>query len=109
MRVDQILTSPIFGLNTTIDPDVEEKFQEYYALLRKDKPSKKNQERIDELRTHLYRYGVLGSSRRARAVYDIIDKNLAIGTLDGKGVEITNETRKLVRDLWTNSDLEEFK
>jgi energy-coupling factor transporter ATP-binding protein EcfA2 len=109
LRVDQILTSPIFGLNTTIDPEVEEKFQEYYALLRKDKPSKKNKERIDELRNHLYRYGVLGSSRRARAIYDIIDKNLSIGSLDGKGFEISDKTRKLVRDLWTNSDLEDLK
>ena len=34
-RVDQLLTSSFFGLDTTIDPDVEKEFAKYYALLRK--------------------------------------------------------------------------
>jgi hypothetical protein len=33
MRVDQLLTSEYFGLNSTIDPDLESQFSEYYQLL----------------------------------------------------------------------------
>jgi hypothetical protein len=38
-RVDQLLTSEFFGLNTTTDPDTEKTFDEYYSLLALPQPS----------------------------------------------------------------------
>ena len=35
LRVDQLLTSPLFGLGSTLDPETEREFNEYYALLAK--------------------------------------------------------------------------
>ena len=40
-RVDQLLTSEFFGLNTTTDPVAEKIFDEYYALLALPKRSLK--------------------------------------------------------------------
>ncbi|MBL0083685.1 MAG: hypothetical protein IPP37_15290 [Saprospiraceae bacterium] len=37
LRVDQILTSPFFGLHSAVDPDTERMFNEYYSLLAKEK------------------------------------------------------------------------
>ena len=33
-RVDQLLTSEFFGLDTAIDPDIDRQYQDYYELLR---------------------------------------------------------------------------
>jgi len=106
MRIDQILTSPIFGLNTTIDPEVEAKFQEYYLLLQIESPNAPQQKRSDELRSHLYRYGILGASRRAQAIYDIIDNDLSLHSSTRGKSEISPETRKKVLEIWNESQFQ---
>jgi energy-coupling factor transporter ATP-binding protein EcfA2 len=106
MRIDQILTSPIFGLNTTIDPEVEAKFQEYYLLLQIESPTVAQQKRSDELRTHLYRYGILGASRRAQAIYDIIDNDLSLQSTTRSKSKISPETRKKVLEIWNESQFQ---
>jgi energy-coupling factor transporter ATP-binding protein EcfA2 len=45
MRADQILTSPLFGLHSTIDPRLEELFQQYYVLLAIPDGSLRNEQR----------------------------------------------------------------
>lgn len=77
MRVDQLLTSALFGLHTTLDPKLEKEFREYYALLGKDKLNSKERARLDALRKPLGRVGVLGYTRRDQLVYQFIDKYLA--------------------------------
>ena len=49
-RVDQLLTSEFFGLNSTFDPEVERVFDQYYALLAMDKRSVEEEIVLGKLR-----------------------------------------------------------
>lgn len=78
MRADQLLTSQYFGLNSTIDLDIEKKFAEYYDLLaRGDKLSDQNKERLKTLKDFIQDKKMLGDTTREKLYYDIIDKVLA--------------------------------
>lgn len=106
LRIDQILTSPVFGMQTTVDPEAERNFQEYYYLLAKKKQTTKEKKRTEELKKKLYRYGVLGTDRRSRAIYDLIDTELATQTPNTTSPAISATTRRKFRELWDNTDLE---
>lgn len=80
LRVDQLLTSSFFGLGSTVDPEVDARFQRYYQLLEKRRRlSKKNRAELDTLRAALAHEGVLGLLRRDQLVYEAIDAYLADG------------------------------
>jgi energy-coupling factor transporter ATP-binding protein EcfA2 len=70
MRADQLLTSEFFGLNSTIDPDVEAKFDEYFALkaLRTRSPAQRNRMRV--LGAELEPLRVLGQTPRERLAFE---------------------------------------
>jgi len=48
-RVDQILTSDLFGLDTALSPEADEKMERRRALLRKEKRSKQEEAELVEL------------------------------------------------------------
>lgn len=67
MQVDEILTSKVFGLDTTIDPGTEALLNEYYYLLSLD-PTEERLVRLNEIRE---RYGdreALGRNARENAM-----------------------------------------
>ena len=77
LRVDQLLTSEYFGLNTAIDPDIEEEFGIYYDLLeREGSLTPEEKALLKELGDELADKSVLGSSRRDRLILRVIDKFL---------------------------------
>ncbi len=84
LRVDQLLTSEYFGLESTVDPAYQRLFDEYYALRRKSRPTKKDKARIKVLRTSLDELGMMGRTRRERLMLNAIDAHLATeaGNLD---------------------------
>ncbi|MBO6515435.1 MAG: AAA family ATPase [Bacteroidia bacterium] len=49
LRIDQILTSPLFGLNSVIDPEIEDNFDKYYALLARKSLATEQEPRWSEL------------------------------------------------------------
>lgn len=78
MRADQLLTSPYFGLSSTIDPKIEEDFEEYYDLLARDKSlNKDEQNRLEYLKTELGKSERFGDTDREQLYYEVIDKVLA--------------------------------
>lgn len=77
MRIDQILTSEHFGLNSTVDPELELMYGEYYSLLNKKSPSKEQKQRIKEIRKTIDSATVLGGNRRERLALQVIDETLA--------------------------------
>jgi hypothetical protein len=79
MRIDQILTSEHFGLDSTIDPELDTLFQEYYYLLALRALNQKQKERLEELRQQLEqsKFRVFGSTPRERIMLEEIDKYLA--------------------------------
>ena len=81
-RVDQLLTSEFFGLDTTIDPDLDRRFQAYYRLLAMDEDDRARQGLdglLESLRSHIQEHGrpVLGFTRRDQLVYEAIDEFLS--------------------------------
>ena len=109
LRIDQLLTSELFGLESTIDPVVDEKFFNYYQLLANSTesssslPPEERQTKLAGLKHELQKYNTLGFTRRDQMVYDLIDEYLANKT--GKTPEATQsalreETKKRVFELW---------
>jgi uncharacterized protein (TIGR02646 family) len=73
-RVDQLLTSDFFGLNSTVDPDVEAIFDEYYALLALTTLTQIQDQRLNELRIELKERRYLGTTLRESLMYEAIDQ-----------------------------------
>ncbi len=77
MRIDQILTSEHFGLQSTLDPSLESIFTEYQALLRRQSSDPASLERIDKLRTEINDKQEIGKTERERRLLAAIDRHLA--------------------------------
>jgi hypothetical protein len=78
-RVDQLLTSEFFGLDTTIEPDLERRFHHYYRLLAKSERSPEETATLNELYRYLQKNArpALGYTRRDQLLYDQIDQLLS--------------------------------
>ena len=104
MRVDQLLTSEYFGLNSTIDPDLDDQFTEYYQLLAVRERTKDQDERLRELKSQLDQHRVFGSTRRERLALEAVDQFLAeepeIVSLNERK-DLKDETRRKVAEMWS--------
>lgn len=78
-RADQLLTSEFFGLYSTVDPEIEQNYNEYYALLKQEinELNKGEQKRLEELKTSLRLKNHLGNSLREELLYKAVDTVLA--------------------------------
>ncbi|AYB31663.1 AAA family ATPase [Chryseolinea soli] len=76
-RVDQLLTSPFFGLSSVVDPALEKEFNEYYLLLRKAEPSPDEKTRMEVLEAKLTPRMHLGSTWREELIYKAVDEVIA--------------------------------
>ena len=77
MRADQLLTSPLFGLHSTIDPEIEAKFVRYYELLAKTVLTPDEEQQRSELQSVLKTHRHLAYTRRDQILYEMIDRYLA--------------------------------
>jgi uncharacterized protein (TIGR02646 family) len=104
MRVDQLLTSEYFGLNSTLDPDLDAVFQEYYQLLALRKRNVEQAKRLAELKSRLDQFRVFGSSRRERLALEAVDQYLAkepqLVSLDDRK-DLKDETQRKVSEMWS--------
>lgn len=78
MRVDQILTSEHFGLSSTLDPELQERFDRYYELLRSSAPTPEDEKEMSELRAEINHVQQLGNNERERRMLEAIDRFLAL-------------------------------
>ena len=79
-RVDQLLTSDFFGLDSAIDPELDALFRRYYELRRNQQPDDPISDKLRELDRTLHQQRlrpVLGYTRRDQLMYEAIDKFLA--------------------------------
>lgn len=77
LRVDQLLTSSFFGLNSTIDPDTERLFDRYYALLALNERSADEEEELEQLTVDLEKRRQFGETQREGLYLAAIDRVLA--------------------------------
>lgn len=105
LRVDQLLTSEYFGLQSTIDPAIESLFTEYYTLLALRKPTKEQRARLSELKAQLEQYKMLGANQRERLMLEAIDQFLADerASPSGDRVRLKAATRTKLAEIWANT------
>ena len=103
LRVDQLLTSEHFGLNSTIDPELDALFAEYYLLKAKPRPTAADHRRLRELSAQLDSLELLGGTRRERIVLEAADDYLArAGALADPAarLELKEATKKRIGAIW---------
>lgn len=109
LRVDQLLTSPYFGLHSTRDPQVDADFDEYYDLLARRRLTAQQQARLEELRTELDTRQLLGTDRREHLMLEAIDKHLAReadALADGKDDVLSRQTAGTLASILDRLDRE---
>jgi uncharacterized protein (TIGR02646 family) len=103
MRVDQLLTSEYFGLNSTIDPATEEKFAEYYHLLALRKLTKAQEERLVTLKDEMGKLELLGATPREQLMLQATDEFLAKAAAAPRPADrptLKDKTRKKIMNMW---------
>lgn len=109
LRVDQILTSDFFGLKSTIDPETERRFDEYYAILALDEIDRSEEQKnhLLELSQTIPRIKHLGDTEREELTYYVIDELLA-RKIREDGIKIKEELKaealKRVESIWKTMD-----
>jgi 5-methylcytosine-specific restriction endonuclease McrA len=83
-RVDQLLTSQFFGLNSTSDPDTESLFNEYYGLMAKERLSHPQKWRLEELKRQLADRRYFGNTLREQLMFEAVDHLVAGQRGDGR-------------------------
>jgi energy-coupling factor transporter ATP-binding protein EcfA2 len=111
LRVDQLLTSDLFGLISTLDDDTNKKFEEYYALLSKPKEVRTDEElaKIKEYTISLADKENIGNTPQDQILYKIVNETYA-NKLKEEGFKTTEqlkeETISAVRLLIANQKLD---
>jgi len=76
-RVDQLLTSDFFGLDSTIDAETDALFDEYYALLALPEPDAAQAQRLAMLQDQLKDRRYMGTTLRESLMYEAVDRIVA--------------------------------
>ena len=76
-RVDQLLTSSFFGLNSTTDPDTDQDWTTYYTLLAMQERDEPQEEQLRVLEAKLKDRRYLGVTPRDQLMYGALDQLLA--------------------------------
>jgi predicted ATPase len=103
MRVDQLLTSEHFGLESTLDPAVQSLMGRYQQLLAKPRPTPGEKKKLGELRKQLREVRVLGSDERERRLLEVIDKSIVQERRaddEKQRARLKEATKKEVLRLW---------
>ncbi|MEM6719601.1 MAG: AAA family ATPase [Bacteroidota bacterium] len=108
LRIDQLLTSEYFGLNSTMDSKTEKEFERYYELLAIEEEDRTEAEisEIEALQQVLPQKKRLGQDAREDLMYHAIDELLA-KKMKSKKLKIVDDDIKektilKVQDIWKN-------
>lgn len=102
MRIEQLLTSELFGLHSTEDPVVESMFDEYYGLLAKHTRGPEDRKKLARLKVDLADKRQMGTTPRERMVLQAADKFLALREADkaAQPPEKRDAALKTLQALW---------
>lgn len=102
LRVDQLLTSPFFGLNTTRDPQDEVLFDEYYALLSLDERDDTQNATLAHLKSELKARRYVGDTPREQLMFEAVDQVIADRRESGtpQVYEMKEEVVEVISALW---------
>jgi len=107
LKVDQLLTSDLFGLIDTADPQTEEKFDKYYALLLKAENERTAADlaEIERYTRELSDNEIIGSTPQTQAMYQLVNETFAksliqdgFKTKEELKSQTVNEVQQLIKD-----------
>lgn len=101
LRVDQLLTSSFFGLNSVLDPEVERKFDRYYELQAMgDKLTPAQQKEKEQLEPQiLERKVMLGSTLQEEIDYQVIKEKFKHFSQQEKQFKPEEVQEEIITDL----------
>lgn len=111
MRVEQLLTSDLFGLINVLDEETEKTYEEYYALLSKKEQDKTTEDKIkiDQFAAVIAQKEMLGNTPKEQIFYKLIDEIMAKKIReDGFKTKeiIKNETIKDIKDMIVSKNID---
>ncbi len=74
LRIDQMLGSEMFGLDSTVDPEIDRLMERYRELRWKSRRTKEENQELREVRSRLNATGHLGRDRREQIVLAAADE-----------------------------------
>jgi len=109
LKVEQILTSPHFGLNSTMEPEIHKLFESYYDLLAKShyaELSEKQEEALANMRVQIHeidgKNGILGYTRRDKLIYEAVDMVIALEKENSKDdIPVSERLAKGIKEILT--------
>jgi hypothetical protein len=107
LRVDQLLTSEHFGLDSTIDPELDRLFARYYDLKGRWTLNDAERVELDGLSAKLDDLHLLGRNRRERLMIEATDDYLARENRvadDESRRELRDSTKQRIVDLWEETE-----
>jgi uncharacterized protein (TIGR02646 family) len=95
LRVDQLLTSDLFGLINVMDEDTKKTYEDYYNLLSKppEERTADEEEKIKEYSSVLSNKEVLGSTPVMQATFEVVNEVFAKNIRE-KGFKTTEELKQ---------------
>lgn len=87
MLVDQILSSPHFGLGSTLDPEIADLLDEYYRLLARGERTAPESQRLQDLELLVRRLRPIGNSPSEQILLRTIDEHLALAKRDHRALD----------------------
>ncbi len=109
LRIDQLLTSDLFGLINVLDDETEKTYEQYYALLSKNETDRTEEEKskIEVYSATLANKEMLGSSPQVQAMFKMFNENYAQLKKEGFKTkeQLKVETINNVKDLLKKKNL----
>lgn len=111
LRIDQLLTSDLFGLMNTLDANTEKKYEEYYKLLSKHEKDRNSAEskQIEAYTSEFAEKEIIGVTPQLQLFYKIINEKYAQNLIkDGfkTKTEVKDETLEQLRDMFNNENMD---
>ncbi|MFE4145124.1 AAA family ATPase [Peribacillus sp. YIM B13472] len=107
LRIDQILTSEMFGMNSTIDPKYDKLIKDFHYQL--SLPSDERTEEFQKIKEALDEFKYLGSTNRERILYQVIDEYISARKLKNQSYhKVDKSTQEKLVELWKIYGVEEI-
>jgi uncharacterized protein (TIGR02646 family) len=102
MNAEQILGSEYFGLNSTLEPEVEEKINRYYYLISKATLSSAEKKELSLLKPYVKRKNKVGNTIYEQRRHEILQKEIAMIKFaePKRKIEFEQETLDKIKSIW---------